>query len=162
LEASTPGQPSGAIIFRANSSLSASGGAFAGDWLEAGATRVQAHFRHDFDEKPVQYFLRLAPSAGGAEIFFADREAPADQWTLLNFEISAANWQSGGAAFFGQQLGNIANFQIGALLERPITNTSAEIFFELDEVSIVPEPAMAFMAIGSAIGVLVLRRRCSQ
>jgi hypothetical protein len=152
----------GAIIFRANANVDASGDAFTGNWIDAGITRVQAFVRHDFTEKPINYYLRLAPAAGGAEIFLGDTEVVNGQWSLVNFAISPDNWFSGGAANFGQALVNIANFQIGALIETPFTNTTTPVFFEIDEISVVPEPASAAFTIGAVLAGLSVRRRRSR
>jgi hypothetical protein len=152
----------GAVLFRANST--ASGGAFVGPWLNSGVSKVQAYVRHDLEESPINYFVRLPGAPGQAGVFFADSPVDADDdWTLVNFEISPANFTVAGGpgTTFTSVLSNVSNFQIGGQISGSPAPT-ALIHFELDQVSLVPEPASIVVAMGAALAGLAFRRRRSR
>ncbi len=154
VESNVPGGPSGAVIFRANSS--ASGGAFTGNWIDAGVTTVQAYVRHNFTEKPIDFFARL--SSGGAAVFFGDTAVEANEWTLVNFEISPDNYTNAGATFEAA-VSNVMNFQIAAIIRGGVSSPGTNIQFALDQVSLVPEPSSALLVLGATVFTWTLRRR---
>jgi hypothetical protein len=158
-----PGGPSGAIIFRANSS--ASGGAFTGDYLTPNVTNVYAYLQHDFAELPVSYYLRL-PGAipGQAAVFFGDQAVPASSgWTRVNFEISPANFSLAGSpgTTFESVLANVPNFQIGAAIFGTPSPAGAatNVHFGLDQVLIVPEPSSVFLVFAAVCSALAWGRK---
>jgi hypothetical protein len=143
-------------VFRADPTDS--GGAFAGNWLDAGVSRVQAYVRHNFDQFPIEFFVRL--TNGPAAVFFADETVPAsDDWRLVNFEISPSNFTFAGGTFNGV-LSNVQNFQVGARILGVVTNPGdPTLLFDADQVSLVPEPSTIVMALAIALGALPWRRR---
>jgi hypothetical protein len=143
-------------VFRADPSDS--GGAFAGNWLNAGVSHVQAYVRHNFDQFPIEFYVRV--TNGPAAVFFADQTVPAsDDWQLVNFEISPANLTFAGGTFNGV-LSNVQNFQIGARIQGAVTNPGdPTLLFDADRVSLVPEPSAMILALGSALVALPRRRR---
>jgi hypothetical protein len=160
---STPGGPSGAIIFRANNS--ASGGAFTGNYLAADVTNVYAYVKHDFTEIPIDFYLRL-PGAipGQAAVFFGDQAVPASSgWTRVNFEISPANFSLAGSpgTTFESVLANVPNFQLGAAIYGTPTPAGAatNIHFGLDQVLIVPEPSSMFLVFAAVCSALAWGRK---
>ena len=147
----------GGIVFRANMSANASGGAFVGNWLDGGVTRVQAYVKHDYDVAPVEFYVRV--TRGAAAIFFADSAvAASDDWTLVNFEISEANYESGGGAF-DFVLGGVQNFMIGARIPENLATGATPVIFSLDEVSLVPEPSSIALLLTTAMCGVSFRRR---
>lgn len=145
----------GAVVFRA--APTASGGQFAGNWIDAGVSHVQAYLRHNFDQFPIEFYVRLAN--GPAAVFFADQTVPAgDDWSLVDFEISPANLTFAGGTFDGVASG-VQNFQIGARILGAVTNPGdPTLLFDLDQVSLVPEPSIAYLAV-SALACGLRRRR---
>jgi hypothetical protein len=154
----------GLILFRGNAADSASGGAFTGNWLAGGVTRVQAYVQHDFDEQPIDFFLRItgANPGAGAVLFDVGANAVAatgDNWTLLDFDISEAN-STPTSGSFGTVLPNVANFTIGALTANNIALGGIPIQVKLDGVSLVPEPSALLLAFAAGVcGVSWSRRR---
>jgi hypothetical protein len=145
----------GAIVFRADPADS--GGSFAGNWLDAGVSTVQAYLRHNFDQFPIEFYVRL--TNGPAAVFFADQTvAASDDWQLVNFEISPANLTFAGGTFDGV-LSNVQNFQIGARIQGVVANPGEPtLLFDVDQVSLVPEPASVFIAMAAAVFGLTWRR----
>jgi hypothetical protein len=145
----------GAVVFRAGTT--ASGGAFAGNWLDAGISTVQAYLRHDLTQTPVEFYVRL--TNGPAAVFFADQPVGAsDGWTLVNFEISPANFTPAGGTFAGV-LPNVQNFQIGARITGTVTDPgTTNLLFDVDQVSLVPEPSTVLIAFGAIFCALPWRR----
>jgi hypothetical protein len=153
----------GLILFRANAADSASGGAFTGNWLAGGVTRVQAYVQHDFDEQPVDFFLRItgANPGAGAVIFDVNLDpvaATGNNWKLLDFEITEAN-STPTSGTYNSVLPNVANFTIGALTANNISVGGTPINLKLDQVSLVPEPSAMAMTLAASVFGLFWRRR---
>jgi len=154
----------GTTVFRANSTGSlGSGGAFIGNWLDAGVSRMQAYVKHDFPTS-IEMFVRAVdhPLNSPAVAFFASAVVPPvtnmenGPWQLVNFEISPDNDTPAPGTYFSI-LDNVGNVQIGA---RIFGTTSTQLVnFSIDEVSIVPEPSMVIMILGTVLGTLPSRRR---
>jgi hypothetical protein len=145
----------GAVVFRA--APTASGGAFAGNWLDAGVSRVQAYLRHNLAESPIDFYIRL--TNGPAAVFFADAPISASEdWTLVNFDISPNNFTFAGGTFAGV-LANVQNFQIGAQVVGSVQDPgNTFILFDVDRVSLVPEPASVLLVVSALACCPPLRR----
>jgi hypothetical protein len=150
----------GALVFRANSiNPVASSGAFSGNWIDAGVSRVHAYIRHNFTEADVEFYVRAVdhPNNSPAVAFFAAAPvAASDKWTLVNFEISPDNDTPAPGTYF-TVLPDVGHMQIGARILGSTSTTS--IHFEIDQVSIVPEPSVVLMALGTMPYFLPWRRR---
>ena len=146
----------GGIAFRATPSASA--GAFAGDWITAGITTVQAYVQHDYDVAPIEFYVRL--TNGPAVVFFGDDfVAAGDDWTLVNFEISPSNATFAGGTFEGV-LPSVQNFMIGARIPSNLDTQNTPVVFQLDQVRMVPEPSAILLAVGLvACGIFLRRQR---
>jgi len=145
----------GSIVFRA--APAASGGAFAGNWLTGGVAEVQAYVRHDLAASPLDFYVRV--TNGPAAIFFGDQAVPAsNDWTLVKFAITPANFTTGGGTFNGV-LAGVQNFMIGArMTTTPPLDTT--VLFDIDQVSIAtPEPSCLVLAALASLGSLAWRRR---
>jgi MYXO-CTERM domain-containing protein len=153
----------GLIIFRAGTG--ASGGAFTGNWLTSGISRVQAYLDHSFAPQDMEYYVRLSRAPGQAAVFFGDRLVDADSGlTLINFEISPDNFSPAGFADYPTVLSLVTEFQIGALLRDPvsISDQGTDVDFSLDHVSLVPEPSSGLLALGALAAAAAVRRRRSR
>jgi hypothetical protein len=150
----------GPVIFRAPAS--ASGGAFTGNWLTSGISTVQAYFRHSLDLAPINIYIRMAGAPGTAGVFFADSQVEqSDGWTLVNFDVTEDNFTVAGGpgTTYTGVLGNVTQFQFGAQLLTAVDPASTQIHFELDQVSLVPEPSSLLLFTGVASGLMPWRRR---
>lgn len=149
----------GLTVLRAEGLLGASGGAFAGDYIEAGITQLFVDVRHDADFdialtarfSPIARFPGSFPLEGGVV-------SAGDDFTTLVFEIGSL----GDVFFEGAPtpenfetvFGDVANIQL-------FTGTDLggqAVTFEFDNFGIaVPEPTSA--ALLGAAGVLLMGRR---
>jgi len=146
-------------IFRAHDQFNSSNDAFVGDWLAAGVTRFSFWVRHNA-ASDLTFGTRFATSANspGANGIGIPTAAP-NVWTMIEIPISSANIIAEPPSTFDAVFGLIGNLQISA---RPGNNLSVPITFDLDRVSIVPEPSTCGLAcITGAFGMLILRRRHS-
>jgi hypothetical protein len=156
------GSPSatGAIVFRANNADDASGDAFVGNWGLAGANTVRAYLRHNYQSRPVEFYVRL--TNGPAAVFFATQTVPVgNDWTLLEFPINPSNMTFAGGDYHAV-LGGVQNFQIGArILSTPAPAPGTTVLFDVDQVSLAtPEPSSLLLAAGSlAFGMFGRRKR---
>jgi len=142
------------VTHRGEQSAGASGGAFAGDWLEAGVTRFTAQVRHDASV-PLSFFGRFAsPFNFPAAVIFAEDPVEPNQWTELTFEIDPDNpLFTPEGTDFATALGGVGNVQLAFSAPEGFSET---VRFDLDNVSVVPEPSsLALLAAGG----LAMRRR---
>jgi hypothetical protein len=121
-------------------------------------SHVQAYVRHNFDQFPIEFYVRL--TNGPAVVFFADQTVPpSDDWQLVNFEISPANLTFAGGTFNGV-LSNVQNFQIGARIQGVVANPGdPTLLFDADQISLVPEPSTMLIFLGFLFGLLPWRGR---
>lgn len=168
--ASAFGSPANAVLFRANDDFNSSGGAFVGNWIDAGYTSFSFFVRHD-SPLPVQFFARFASPNNqfGASVTNGQLVLP-NQWTEVVLDVSRGSSDiiSFGAAGgqpdpFAAVFSSIGNIQISAFRPFGLTDEQAQqpLLFALDEVSLaVPEPAsVAMVALGSLAGLVAWGRQ---
>ena len=131
-------------FFRAQDDFDSSGDAFVGDWISQGVTQFSMWVRHNAPE-PVTFFTRFATPGNfpGADAVEFVPVAP-NTWTLITFEISAAATNivyEGPASTFESVFGDVGNVQIGAFVSDTMAGIDQTYTFDLDQASIVPEPA---------------------
>jgi len=149
-------------IYRGQSNFGSSGGAFVGDWLTDGVTEFRTFVRHDAGV-PLSFFARFANGNNfPAVVALGGAPVPSGSWTELIIPIRAdAGFIPEGPSTFDGVFSNLGNVQLGVLAE-PLAGTDQLVTFDLDKVSIVPEPvslvllAAGLMATG---GVRRSRRR---
>jgi hypothetical protein len=155
----------GPIIFRGNSTASASGGAFVGNWLGAGVTEFRAQVWHN---APValNFYARFDKGSGSAASSSAILVAPST-WTLLNIPIvnsmgtTGQVFQSYGAAGptgFSAIFSDIKNVQVALGATQDPSTHGQTYTVGLDSVSIVPEPGTG-MLLTLGLGFAVSCRR---
>lgn len=148
------------ILFRGQDEFGSSGGAFVGDWVAGGVTGFGAAVRHDAGV-PLNFFVRFAGPAnfpGANNVFFVP--VASGTWTNLFASLPNPNLIFEGPLTYNQVFGNIGHVQIGVSVPGSLAGTDAAFNFDLDNVSIVPEPAtLGLLAIG---GLAALRRRSNR
>lgn len=143
-----------ATVIRAASSVGSSGGAYVGDWIDAGVTGVSFWFRHDLAE-PVQLSLRVAPATNfpGGSAYGAI--VAANEWTQVHFDLtpSSAQWVSFSGTSWAAVMQSIANIQIGFLVPEALAGQDVVGRFDMTDFAIVPAPvATAVLLMGAATG----------
>lgn len=150
------------ILFRGQDEFGSSGGAFVGDWVTGGVTGFAASVRHDAGV-PLNFFVRFAGPAnfpGANNVFFVP--VPSGTWTNLFAPLPNNNLIFEGPFTYGQVFGNIGHVQMGFSVPASLAGTDAAARFDIDNVSIVPEPAtLALLAVGGIAWVARNRRRVS-
>jgi len=141
-------------VYRGQSNLGSSGGAFVGNWLGDGVTEFRTFVRHDASTD-LSFFARFAnPNNFPAMVALAGGPVAANTWTELIIPIQPGpNFIPEGPSTFGAVFGNLGNVQIGVFAE-PLAGSDTTVTFGLDKVSIVPEPAsLVLLALGAvAVG----------
>lgn len=152
----------GPVIFRANASDAASGGAFTGDWIAGGVTEIAATVRHDTGED-LEYFLRVATAQNFPGAVLQNVEptvVPSGEWTRVSWEIPppASLCALEGIPDCQAALSSVGNFQIGTNAPSALTSIDQDFEFGIDQVSIVPEPGTASLALLGLAGLGALGR----
>lgn len=148
-----------ATVFRASTSLGSSGGAFAGNWINAGATSLSFSFRHDLSEA-LTITLRVATPQNypGAAAFDSVTIAP-NVWSTVTLDLSAASsqWVSFEGSNYATVLSNIGAMQLGFVVPTALAGQNINGHFDMTNFSIVPAPG-ACALLGLA-GFAARRRR---
>jgi len=137
-------------VYRGQKNLGSSGEAFAGDWLTGGVTEFRAFVRHDANTD-LTFFARFAnPNNFPAMVAVAGGPVPSATWTELVIPITPGpGFIPEGPSTFSAVFGNLGNVQLGVFAE-PLAGVDGTINFDLDKVTIVPEPAsLALLAVGT-------------
>ncbi len=150
-------------VFRAHDSFDSSGDAFVGNWQSAGVTEFSHWIRHDAATE-LSFSTRFATSAnspGANAVSSLGLIAQPNVWTEIVIPISpAAIAPEGPPSVFDDVFQNLGNLQVTA---RPTDdgNLNTPIRFDLDRVSIVPEPTSSALLAGAALVLAGYRRRRS-
>lgn len=148
-------------ILRGQAGFGSSGGAFVGDWLTDGVTNFSAFVRHNAGE-PLTFFTRWATPAntpGAAGVAFVPVQP--NTWTQINLPIALGPhmFPEGAPFVFDQVFSNVGNVQIGVF--QPGANLAGldqDFTFDLDQVSITPEPG-SLALLGAGFVCVIARRR---
>ncbi len=148
------------VLMRANVQLGASGGELFGNWIDEDVSEFSAWVRHDAPI-PLNYYARFATPfnfPGG----FALKFAPVfpNQWTKITIDIDPNNPEF--VTFEGQTFAdvfsNVGRVQIGVSTPEALAGVDRDVVFDVDSVSIVPEPG-GLMLLGGLLGVLGVYRK---
>lgn len=145
------------LLFRGQDELNSSGGAFVGNWVTSGVTGFNAAVRHDAGVA-LNFFVRFAGPAnfpGANNVFFIP--VPSGTWTDLSAALPNPNLIFEGPLTYNQVFGNVGHVQVGVSVPGTLAGSDANFTFDLDNVSIVPEPTtLGLLALG---GLAAVRRR---
>lgn len=146
-------------LLRGQQSYGSSGGAFVGNWLADGVSEFSMMVRHNAPE-PLTFFTRFAgPGNFPGAIALEFIPVLPFTWTEVAFAIDPSNPEfiTFEGSDFATVFSNIGNLQIGVFVSSTLAGVDAPYSFDLDKVSIVPEPA-AGLALAT-LALLALRRR---
>jgi hypothetical protein len=153
--------PFGLTVFRGQDAFDASGDAFVGNYLTAGADRISFDLRHNAGQD-LGIALRVASPnnfpAFAVELF---NPVASGEWVTLSFDLSFFNplLTIEGAPTpqaFNEIMENVGNLQVS--VDRPDgLTTPLVVDFDLDNVTITPAPgSLALLGLG---GLAISRRR---
>lgn len=151
------------VVLRGQDNFGSSDGAFEGDWLGGGVTELSFWVRHDSDV-PVSFFARMAPVnlnfPGAIALSFVP--VPGGVWTQVTFGIGLSN-----PAIIAEdgtldtEFDNVGKIQIGLSVPEGLAGVDNTFTFDLDKVSIVPEPASLALLGAGTIAFLARKRKRS-
>ena len=152
----------GPVILRATTTPlgPASGGNFFGDWLTDGITEFSAQVRHNAPV-PLTFFARFAsPTFFPGAIAVRFQPVFPNTWTEMSFDIDPSNpaFVSFEGETFVDVFDGIGNVQIGVEVPAALAGVDQGFTFDVDQVSIVPEPSSLVLA-SLAVLACVRRRR---
>ncbi|MCH2113922.1 MAG: hypothetical protein MK171_03270 [Pirellulales bacterium] len=154
---------SSAVLFRGHDefgSSGSSGGAFEGNWISDGVEKVKAFVRHNAPS-PLSYFARgSGPFNFPGAVAVAFAPVMPNVWTELTFDVTASSFQlvSYEGSDHGTVFSNVGHVQLGVSIPEGFDANPSSFTFDLDKVSIVPEPTTALLA-GLALSMCCVRGR---
>lgn len=146
------------LFARAQDEFGSSGGAFEGDWIADGVTRLSAFVRQE-TPIPLTFFVRFTGPRnfpGAVALIFTP--VPSDTWTEIAVAIHPDNPQFiYEGSDFESVFSNIGHVQVGVIVPEALAGHDEDFDFDLDKVTIVPEPSTALLTLAAA-ALLGLRR----
>lgn len=159
---------SATVVFRANDAFNASGDAFVGNWVTAGADTFSFWFKHDAPAN-LTVGARWSPIANfpGLSILTSLNSIAPNTWTPITFALDPnnPNWINAEGAgptipeAFYNTFSSVANLQILVQRDAALIPENTTVTFSLDHVSVVPEPSSLFLAAAGGLGMLLIARR---
>lgn len=137
----------------------ASGGAFAGNWIADGVNSFSAYVRHDAG-MPLPFFMRVAPFAGPGAVGLISAPVPSGVWTPIEWSIFPGNPQNiFEGTTFDTAFANVVRVQIGVFTPEALAGVDQDFVFSVDQVAITPEPgAVGLLSAGVLLAGVRARR----
>jgi len=141
-----------------------SGGAFVGNYLSSGVTQYSMSIRHNAPV-PLTFFPRFAtPDNAPAVSIIEFAPVVPGVWTEINFDIAFGlpnvfNEGPPTEAFFDGVFSDIGHVQIGLRTPAALAGQDVTYTFDVDKVTIAPEPTTGVLLGLAAVGLLGRRRR---
>jgi hypothetical protein len=163
---SAPMNTNGIGVFRAHNAFDSSGDAFVGNWNTAKVTKVSAYFRHHETEAGLELtpFVRVATSSNFPGFAIeASSPIPANQWTKIVFEVNPSNpllTVEGPPSFFTSAMNSVGNLQFGFSFPESFAGNQVVRSFDLDRVSIAPEPGTIGLLFAAVMSISAFARKC--
>ncbi|HEY1601225.1 MAG TPA: hypothetical protein VGG64_16600 [Pirellulales bacterium] len=156
-----PSSTTAVVIFRGQSNFNSSNDAFVGDWVAAGVNEYSFWIRQN-SSAALTVGTRFTTSANfPAFSALTETTIQPNVWTEVTFNISptSPDLQPEGPTPFDSVFGSLASLQI--LAERGPLSAGTQVTFDLDKVSIVPEPSALLLAVAGVfpLGMLLRSRR---
>ena len=156
---SIPDDP--AVLFRGHDAFDSSNDAFVGNWIADGVSQFSFFIRHDASV-PLGVFVRFAstgnfPAAAGVEFV----PVAANAWTQITIGIEPTNPQfvTFEGSDFATIFSSIENLQIGVFVPAALAGVDQSFTFDVDQVTIVPNPPVAALLALSGLLLGKHRRR---
>lgn len=144
-----------------------SGGAFVGNWLAEGVTGFSTWVRHNAPV-PLSFYVRYAdPNNSPAAASFEFAPILPNTWTKLTFNIAFGTpnlFLEGppSLSFYNQIFDSIGHVQIGAETPGELAGNPLTYTFDVDQPTLLPEPATAsFVILVGGMALLGRRSRKS-
>lgn len=153
--------PFGATVFRGQSGLNSSGGAFAGNWLDDNVSTFSYFVRHNAPV-PVSYSTRFAfpvNSPGGIAANFTP--ILPNTWTLISVSIEPTNpaFVSFSGSNFNAVFSDIGNIQVFTSVPTGFEMNTTEYTFQLDSATVtIPEPSVSILGLLGGLALLSRKR----
>lgn len=146
------------LLFRAQEELNSSGNAFVGNWITDGVDEFSFLVRHNATA-PVNFFARFAsPVNFPASVGVGFIPVPANTWTPVTIALPNPALIYEGPFVFADVFDDIGHVQLGLAVPAALAGVDQSFTFDVDKVSIVPEPSAALL-LGVAISAMAARRR---
>lgn len=154
-------------VFRAHNAFDSSGDAFVGNWNTAKVTKISAYFRHHETEVGFELtpFVRVATGSNFPGFAIeASGPIPANQWTKIVFDVKPTNpllTVEGPPSFFNSAMNSVGNLQFGFSFPASFAGNQVVRTFDLDRVSIAPEPGSIGLLIAAVASISAFVRKRS-
>ncbi|HYE21170.1 MAG TPA: PEP-CTERM sorting domain-containing protein [Tepidisphaeraceae bacterium] len=141
-------------LFRAQDAFSSSNNNFVGNWLSAGISEIRFSIRHDAPTA-LQFAMRVAVPANSPAISAISNPVEPGAWRDVVLPLTPGTVSQEGGSFNG-----VMSDAAKLLLFMPSGNasTTGPVTFQLDNVSITPEPGTLGLLGLTALGCLARRR----
>lgn len=137
----------------------ASGGAFAGDWIADGVDNISAQVMHDAG-MPLSFFMRVAPMFGPGAVGVIFAPVPSGVWTPIDWGIFPGNPQTVfEGTTFESAFSNVARVQIGVITPAALAGVDQDVAFSVDQIAVTPEPgSLGILCVGLLLAGVRMRR----
>ncbi len=145
---------------RAQDEFGSSGGAFEGNYIVEGVLSLSVFVRHDAPV-PLNVFSRLSgPANFPGAIAIAFVPVLPNTWTEIVFDltVSSPHLVSFEGSSYAAVFSNVGHVQFGVEVPALLAGSDVDYDFQIDGVSLVPEPTTAGMMVLGLFGIALAGR----